>query len=77
MTLQVHLATSTILQTERSKHLENLKKKTTMGPMLGQDRLKNNSRGMFGSKRRGSESSTDIDRQNQRLRHEFRTECAR
>ena len=40
------------------------------GQMLGQDRPEKNSVKMFNSKRRDSESSTDIDPQNLRLRHE-------
>ena len=67
---------NTILQTESSKPLENSKKSNSgadVGPRSGSEKLER----MFGSKRQDSESSTDIDRQKQRLRHEFSTGCAR
>ena len=47
------------------------------GPILGQDRPEKNSAKYVNSKRRDSESSTDIDRQNQRPRHEIWTGRAR
>ena len=52
-------------------------KKIVKGQMLGNRRLEKNSAKCFRWKRRDSESSIDIDRQNKRLRHESRTERAR
>ena len=67
----------TILQKKgNSKLLENPEKNiygADVGANIGSEKL----RRMFISKRRDSGSSADIDRQNQRLRHEFLTECAR
>ena len=51
---------------QKSSHLEKKKKNTHThipGQMLGQDRPEKNSSQTFNSKRRDSESSTDIDRQ--------------
>ena len=67
---------STIFETGGSKLLEKPGKGyfgTDVWPISASEKLMR----MFGSKRRDSEPSTGIDRQNQRLRGEFRTECAR
>ena len=68
---QVQLAMSTILQTEGSKLLENPEKTQFWGPDVGPRLASEKLKRMVGSKRRDSESSTDIDRQNRRLRHEI------
>ena len=68
--ISVTLAMSTNLQ-KKSITLEKKTKKIIPGQMLGQDRPEKNSIKCFNSKRRDSESSTDIDRQNLRLRHEL------
>ena len=74
--LKVQLAMDTFDQAESSillKNPENSKSGADVGPRSAWEKLMQ----MFGSKRRDSESSTDIDRPNQLLRHEFWTECAR
>ena len=62
---------STNLQKKMFQTFQKNPKNTILGQMLGLDRPEKNSSQMFNSKRRDSESSTDIDRQKQRLRHEF------
>ena len=66
-------AMGTFLKTESSNLLENPEKNDSgadVGPRLASEKL----RRMFGSKRRDSASSTNIDRRNRRLRHELLTE---
>ena len=61
------------------KKVSNMKKKqkkTFPGQTLGQDRAETNSANVI-SKRRDSESLTDMGRENQRLRHEIWTGRAR
>ena len=64
------LLLSTIHKMERAKLLENPEKNDSgadVGPRSASEKLTRK----FGSDRRDSESSTDIDRQNQRPRHEL------
>ena len=75
--ISVSLAMSTNLQNKSSKMWKKkMKKKTFLArcwAKIGRRKL----RQMFNSKRRDSESSTDLNRQNQRLRHEICTGRAR
>ena len=70
---QVQLAMGTFLWTGAFGKARTNNYGVDVGPRSASGKL----RRMFGSKRRDSESSTDIDRQNQRLRHELWTGCAR
>ena len=67
---QVQLDMGAFLNTESSKLLAK-PEKNNYGGDLGPRSASGRPTRMFGSKRRESESSTDIDRQNQLLRHEF------
>ena len=64
ITFRVELALGTFRKTESSNLWKSSKKKN-LRPMLHQDRLDKKSGGCFGSKRRDSESSADMYRQNQ------------
>ena len=68
--IQVQLAMSTTIEAESSKLFKNAGK-NIYGANVGPRSASEKRRRMFSSKRRDSESSTDIDRQNQRPRHEF------
>ena len=63
--------------TRKVPNFRNKTEKIIPGQMLGQGLPENNSTKMYNSKRRDAESSTDIDRRNQRLRHEVWTARAR
>ena len=55
----------------RSFERGNKNRKIILGQMLGQDQPFENTAGKSHSKQRDSESSTDIDRKRQRVRHEI------
>ena len=76
--ISVQLAMSANLRKKVSELTKkNEENNSCPGQILGQDWPEKNRANIFNSRRRDSESSTDIDQQNQRLRHEFWTRCAR
>ena len=70
-----HISTPFAMSTKLYKKKLNLTKKNgkkkIAGHMLGQDGPEKKLSQTFNLKRRDSESSTDIDRQNPQLRHEI------
>ena len=74
--ISVPLAMSTNLR-KKVSNFSKTPKKIIPVPILDEGRPEKNSAKCYNSKRRDSDSSTDIDRQNQRLRHEIWTGRAR